>query len=160
MFYVLMTHKSAECYDSVFEYIRNNIFDMKPKEFMSDWEAGLRKSLRTNFPGIVLRGCWFHLKRAVWLKVVKLNLKRFIKENIDAAKLVTKLTNLSLLPMNQIPKGFKHIKEQAKKIGVDQEMNKLFDYFEQTWHVKVTIQKTKLNHIYRDIPDKFIRIRS
>lgn len=69
--YVLMTNKTAECYTAVFNFIKNNIFDLKPAIIMTDWETGLRCAIRTCFPNSTLKGCWYHYCAALRKKVDK-----------------------------------------------------------------------------------------
>lgn len=133
-----MTKKSTECYDAVFKYIEDNIMKLQPTEFMADYEASMRKSLNNQFPNAIIRGCWFHFKRALWAKCAKLGLLTFLKNNTDAKKAVTKLQNLPLLRTDQIQKGYKHVKSRAEACGVADNLKPLFDYFQKYWLRKVS----------------------
>ena len=41
---------------------------------MSDFEIGLRKSIKKNFDNCLLEGCFFHYSKAIWKKIKKLKL--------------------------------------------------------------------------------------
>lgn len=54
-----MTKKTSECYMDVFKYIEDNIMNLKPNSFMSDWEAGMRKAISICYPDARISGCWY-----------------------------------------------------------------------------------------------------
>ena len=83
--YILLSSKNQELYDEVFtqliKFIKihsnfNNFTDIK---VMRDFELGLRKSIKKNFVGCLLQGCFFHFSKAIWAKIKKLGL---FKKNI------------------------------------------------------------------------------
>ena len=41
---------------------------------MCNFELGLRKSIKKNFVGCLLQGCYFHFCKAIWAKIKKLGL--------------------------------------------------------------------------------------
>lgn len=137
LFYVLMSNKTTECYKAVFEYISQHIFDMQPTEIITDFEGGLRKAIRLVFQSVILRGCYFHYKKAIRLKCEKSNLKKLFAENQHAANIRLKLMNLPLTPMHQTKTAYDLIVKQAKKFGVDKALKPLFTYFNRFWVVKV-----------------------
>lgn len=132
-----MTKKSIECYDAVFDCIRNELFKLQPTEFITDFEAGMRQSIRKNFPEATLRGCWFHYKRAVRQKCSKLGIDSFFKSNRNALKIKRKLLNLPLLPAQHIPNAYSHIKSFAQRKKISKKLKALFGYFERFWLVQV-----------------------
>ena len=62
--YVLMQNKSFAAYNELFDqlkYIDERYgFNLAPKFGHSDFEHAVRKALKHNYPGIQLRGCYFH----------------------------------------------------------------------------------------------------
>lgn len=57
--YALMTRKTAQSYLALFEYIEQKLFELDPKEMMTDFEKGMRKAIKICWPDVILRGCWF-----------------------------------------------------------------------------------------------------
>lgn len=53
-----MDKKNTKSYESLFFYIKNNIFDMNPTVVITDYEQGLRSSIKTVFPNAQCIGCW------------------------------------------------------------------------------------------------------
>lgn len=86
-FYVLMSGKSAELYTDVFNHIEKNIFSMKPARFMTDFESGLRKAIKTCYPDAALHGCWYHYSAAIRRKMRNLGMQRTINNNEHARKI-------------------------------------------------------------------------
>lgn len=128
-----MTRKTPECYLAVFDYIEQNVFKMKPMEMMTDFEDGLRLAIRKFWPKVVIRGCWFHMSRAVHRRYLKLGLNK-IRNNKKNAKMIRRmLMSIPLLPADRIGDGFHAIKSFAKKKRLFKRLEKLFDYFERYW---------------------------
>lgn len=140
-----MTSKAANCYDDVFEYL-DNIFNLQPKQFMCDFEGGMRKSLKKKYPNASMKGCWFHYcacirKRARKLGVSKLWNQKSRKENNEAAteakKIYKMVQSLPLLPEKYFFVGYQYVKCSASKINLDKQFAKLFEYFDRTWIMEV-----------------------
>ncbi|XP_051171105.1 uncharacterized protein LOC127287980 [Leptopilina boulardi] len=58
--WVLMSKKTTEAYKSVFQEIKRLIPEFNMEEPLTDYEPGLQRALREEFPGIILHGCHFH----------------------------------------------------------------------------------------------------
>lgn len=127
-----MTRKTADCYSAVFKYIEETIkFELKPAEFMTDFEDGMRLAIKKRWPKSVVRGCWFHLCRAVKKRARKLRLNK-IKSKY--AKMIRKmLMCIPLLPTDDIDEGYRGIKKFAKKHRLSKRFAPLFNYFERYW---------------------------
>lgn len=57
---VLMTNRTTDAYESVFEYIHEKLFSLKANAIITDFERTLRNGLRAVVPDTTLLGCWFH----------------------------------------------------------------------------------------------------
>ena len=56
-----MEAKTRNSYDTVFNYIRNNLLPrISPAIIVTDYETALRDVLQSYFPGARTSGCWFH----------------------------------------------------------------------------------------------------
>lgn len=117
-----------------------------PTEFMTDYEASMRLSIKTIFPNAIIRGCWFHYKRALQMKCAKLGLKAFMNKNDEAKIILKKLENLPLLNSTQIRTGFDHIRAQAEVNGILEDLTPLFKYFEQYWLRRVSTFSFEFSH--------------
>ena len=78
--YALLSSKSEELYDEFFTQLIRNIKTVNKDlcyeelKIMSDFELSLRKSIRKNFKGCILQGCYFHFCKSIWKKIKKLHL--------------------------------------------------------------------------------------
>lgn len=128
-----MTRKTAESYKALFEYIEKEIFELKPAEFMTDYEDGMRLGIKTRWPTVIIRGCWFHYSKAILKRCRKLSLTKLLKENADAKAIKKQLAALPLLPANQIEEGFAAIQKLASKKKLTKRFRRLFSYVRSYW---------------------------
>lgn len=131
--YCLMTRKTADAYMAVFKFIEDKLFKLNPNMIMTDYEDGLRLVIRNYWRNVVIKGCWFHLKRAIHKKCISFGLKKFLQENVDARTLKTMLVNLPLLPEDRLLEGYESIKNFARKKKLERRFAKVFSYFESYW---------------------------
>lgn len=132
-----MTHKSTEAYNALLQYIEVNIFKLQPVQFMTDFEAGLRKALNETYVNVLLNGCWFHYTAAVRAKVLRLRLYKFTVENANARQIYRMLLKLPLLPAAQIVNGYRIILQKAHSTNVYKRFIGVFRYFESFWLILV-----------------------
>lgn len=132
-----MTRKTQSCYTAVFQYIETHVFSLEPTEMMTDFEAGMRNSIRTVYPKSKLRGCWFHYCSALRKKTKKFRLRPIINSNPYARFLFKELMSLPLLPAVNIVQGYKHIKRLAQSYQMFENFRGYFRYFESFWLVEV-----------------------
>ena len=78
--FALLSSKIEQLYDEVFSQLIRNIkavnkdFVYNNLSIMSDFELSLRKSIKKNFTGCTLQGCYFHFCKSIWKKIKKLHL--------------------------------------------------------------------------------------
>lgn len=108
-----MTRKTAEAYRAVFKCIEERLFELKPAEFMTDYEEGMRSAIKKHWPNVVIRGCLFHFDRAIQRKCNSFGLMRTLKKNFNARKIRGMLMSIPLLAANQIEEGYGHIRKFA-----------------------------------------------
>lgn len=128
-----MSRKSTEAYHAVFKYIEDEIYQLKPAQFMTDFEAGMRKAIVFTYPHAILFGCWYHYCAAIRRKVLGLNLYRLIVDSVSAKSIYRKMLSLPLLPSELIQEGYELIKQEAYDKKLYKEFKKVFLYFENFW---------------------------
>lgn len=136
-----MTRKTASCYTAAFQYIETHVFNLEPAEIMTDFEAGMRNSIKTVYPKTRLRGCWFHFCYALRKKSLQLGLRPLINSNRHAKLVFKELMSLPLLPAANIVQGYLHIKRIAQSYKLLKEFRGFFTYFESFWLVEVKGKK-------------------
>lgn len=128
-----MTSKSTDAYKSVFNYIENNIFELKATSFMTDFESSMRAAINLCYPNADLYGCWYHFKAAVRRRCLQEGLSRMTKENPFAQTIYRMLLNLPLLPPESIEAGYKSIVEMAQNKNLLEGFKHIFLYFQNFW---------------------------
>lgn len=114
---------------------------MQPAMFMTDYEDGMRLAVRKFWPNIVLRGCWYHLCRAVNRRANKTGLAKILMTNDKAKAITSGLMKLPLLPTDKIEEGFACVQQFARKNKLQKRFSPLLEYFERYWlrnQVKIT----------------------
>lgn len=130
---MLTTKKSALSYRSIFNFIEHNVFQLKPKEIITDFEAGLRKALNEVYPNALLRGCWFHFCLNITKKCNELGLRSLIRKNPEAKFHEKAIMNLPLLPSDDTLYGFGHIKTLVRESDLSNQLEPLLSYVENYW---------------------------
>lgn len=129
-----MSNKTAECYKAVFRFIENNIFKLEPECFITDFEAGMRAAIKFQYPKIILKGCWYHYCCSLSRHIKQMrNVSATINVKSDAALIKGQLMNLPLLPKNRFNEGYRYIKQRVRDCNLQEELQNLFAYFENTW---------------------------
>lgn len=128
-----MSGKKADLYKKVFDFVEKKLFPLNPAQFMTDFEAGLRKAINEIYPDAILNGCWYHFCAAVRRKLMSLDMYELIS-SVPAAKSVYRMIlSLPLLPKESISNGYRIIKQEAIDKNLHKEFKKIFEYFEQYW---------------------------
>ena len=132
--YVLQMKRDFEAYNEVFHQlkhlgVKNNV-SLNPKRGLTDFESAARKALKFNFPGIQLKGCYFHFKQAIGRWIFKHSYKKAYINNLGFKKWFRKLAALACVPLDQINEAFDLIQIDAPG---DIEAAPILNYFRKTW---------------------------
>lgn len=138
-----MSSRKAECYAAVFNFIDEKIFKLEPSSIMTDWEAGMRKALRSCYPNAMLRGCWYHYCAAIRKKCLTLGLHGTLQSCANARFIKQQIMSLPLLPTEHFECGYAYIKSMAKNMNLTSTFEPLFEYFDRYW-----IGQVKSFHIF------------
>lgn len=132
-----MSNKTTECYAAVFQFIEQEIFKLEPTEFMSDFEAGLRKAIANVYPNAKIRGCWFHYCKALRQKGHSLVVQTTRSQNAIAKMIMKEFMSLPLLPPGKFVEGFSQILTSIQENGLSKEFKKFVKYFNNFWMKQV-----------------------
>lgn len=126
LIYAVMSHKTKEAYQILFEMIKSQIPLWMPLKFMTDFEDAAMKAIKIVFPSVILKGCLFHLRNCLWRKAKELK----INKNRMLRRCISLCGNLALLPENYISEGWDYIKQEYCKLS---EAEAFLKYFEKFW---------------------------
>ncbi len=132
---ITTTGKSVYLYNTIFEdfkkKINNNInIEDIPNKIIIDFEKSLQKSIKTNFPNLVIDGCYFHYVKLLWGKAKKLGLCK--KEELKNTKIL--LFVLIIIPFLKVDDKvdvFEKIEELFT--NKDNGYRKMVAYFRKNW---------------------------
>lgn len=128
-----MSGKTADLYKKVFDFIEKNLIRLNPAQFMTDFEAGMRKTINEFYPNAVLYGCWYHFCAAVRRKFLSLDMYELITKVPAAKSIYRMIISLPLLPEESILNGYNIVKQEAIEKNLDKQFKEIFEYFEQYW---------------------------
>ncbi|CAF0913228.1 unnamed protein product [Brachionus calyciflorus] len=132
--FFLMVNKKEDSYDIVFGQTKEKALELNyylnPTCLICDFELALINSFRFNFPGILIRGCQFHHSQAIFKKIVGFGLKRLYCTNEIYSNWLSKLMNLSFVPLNYVVDAFQLLKLSKPN---DLKIDEIIAYFNNTW---------------------------
>lgn len=136
-----MSNRTTECYAAVLNFIESNVFELKPTAIITDFEAGMRKAIKTVYKDVVLRGCWFHYCQAIKKMALKLGLRNELRMIQEARFIYYKLMSLPLLPSKYYLEAFNFIKMHAQNQHFWIKFQPFFEYFQSFWIPQVIFRR-------------------
>lgn len=124
--YALMSHKDQKSYEILFNMIKSQIPDWKPKTYKSDYEIAAMKAIKKIFPEVTVKGCFFHYNQAVWKKgaALKLTKSKLLKRQVALSAV------LPLIPDSEILNGWAYIASESPN---DEQSKKFRLYMIKQW---------------------------
>lgn len=151
--YGLMTGKSKELYQSLFqdliEFAEQNDIQLNPSKIITHFEKAAIDALYEVFPGIVNKGCFFHLGQDGWRKIQDCGLAVQYGTNENMSLMLRHLFALAFLPSNEIPMAFDTLKSRMPPVT-----NDVVQWFEENY-VHGIMQQQFQNEIVTRIPPPF-----
>ena len=109
--YALMTQKTTELYQAVFQRLHELAPDFHPLQVIADFEEAPAAAVRAVFGSdVVISGCWFHYAQALVKRLRKEGLADAYKNEPDIQKVFRCLLALPLLPAGDILPAFGDVK--------------------------------------------------
>lgn len=134
-----MSRKTSAAYTAVFKFIEENIFELNPKSFMTDYESAMRKGLMAVYPSVQLNACWFHYSQAVVRKASKIpNFFKELRKDENLDRIFHKFLALPLLPHHEIFNAFTMLKMAIECRSKTHIFEPFLQYFSRQWLVKVS----------------------
>lgn len=134
-----MTHKSQALYKATLNYIEDNIFQLNPTSFTTDYERAMRNSLKLIYPEANFGNCWFHFTQSVRRYASKLeNFFAMLSKNENLKQAYHMILAVPLLRARDILGVFEMIQ---LKIQCDEQkdvFDKFLTYFKSQWFKKVS----------------------
>ena len=132
--FALMEEKTTQAYEILFRVLNDSGFVIKT--FMSDFEKGSRNAVRNIYPGVNVKGCWFHYTQSIMRRVKKVGLQREYASVPFVNTTVRRLFALSFVKPAEVPDAVGAIEAEMSAFGGDgvgTKLNELMTYFRRTW---------------------------
>lgn len=133
-----MSKKTEVAYQNIFMYIEENIFQLKPDSFTTDYEIAMRNGIKSVYKNAVMVACWFHYTQALRRKCSKISdffVNAATNETID--RIFHKFLSLPLLPPNKIKEAYSSLKLAAQCMENREPFDQFLKYYENQWLRKV-----------------------
>ena len=102
----LLRGKDQTIYIRFFSHIkdlsRQQNLHLQPQTVFIDNEIATSNAATTAFPGVTIKGSFFHNTQCIWSKTQKYGLQTYYKANDDIIKLVRRAAVLPLVPQNEV----------------------------------------------------------
>ena len=132
MVYALMTSKSKENYERLFQELIDLGEEadqiLAPPVIITDFEQAAINATQVEFPGSIHKGCFFHLCQNFWKKIQALGLAIEYGDSEDFSIKLRHITALAFLPSSEIPNAFDQIKPLMPSNATE-----LIQYFEDNY---------------------------
>ena len=117
--YALLPSKTQEVYETLFRELvaaaaeLEPALELRPLHLMFDFERAALNAAGAVFTGAEVHGCLFHLPQNIYRKVQEEGLTLDYRDDEDVQLSIKKLVALAFLPAEEIPEGFRIIKDVA-----------------------------------------------
>ncbi|XP_077863133.1 uncharacterized protein LOC144345908, partial [Saccoglossus kowalevskii] len=120
--YALMNGKRLEQYRRVLQHLKDRTAaagrQFAPTTVISDYEMSIRQAFEAEFPGISVKGCYFHLTQCFWRKIQELGLVNAYNNHRRTQRLLRKVFALGYLPVALVRQNFGLLRRsrQARRV--------------------------------------------
>ncbi|KAL0821973.1 hypothetical protein ABMA28_005362 [Loxostege sticticalis] len=129
IFFCLLPNKKESTYTEVFRILKEK-FQVSISFFKSDWETAIMNAVKTVYPDVKIKGCFFHFSNAIWKNAEKFEMTL----DKQHRRIVRLTTNLALLPVEYVPEGWLFIMNEAPD---DTATANFVAYFQKQWMGKI-----------------------
>ena len=130
--YILMQSRTYIAYEDVFSRLKACAerygVSLAPRLVLLDFEKAARKALKFSFPGIKIKGSFFHNKQAFGRWIFKNGYKVTYAINLEFNKWLNKLASLAIVPIQQIDDAWHLIVSESNLLS-DINVQRILKYF-------------------------------
>lgn len=127
--FTLMEKKTYYSYKLILANLKSLMPSCKITNFMTDYEAAIRKALKSEFPHARISGCYFHYVKAI----NKVSRKFGLSKDVKFETAIQKVSALALLPNEFISDGFKIIDRENRSFKYSFRWNRFKKYWRRQW---------------------------
>lgn len=128
--YFLLQRKDQNTYSRMFEILKSLIPNFTPAKILVDFEKACINAAAMSFPGVTIKGCYFHLTQSLIRKINSEGLKLEYESNIDSRLALKSLTALAFVPTNDVKRVFHTL---ATSFPNEERYENVLNYFMLTY---------------------------
>ena len=135
--YALLPNKKRDTYSRLFSMLKVIAPTLAPKSVVCDYEQAVILAMQESFPGVAIKGCFFHLSQNFQRKIASTGYATLYQTNSDFALKAKMLLAISFVPIDRIDEYFDVILEQ-----LSDEHTTLAEWFEDNYLGRVNRRGT------------------
>ncbi|XP_064104029.1 uncharacterized protein LOC135213860 [Macrobrachium nipponense] len=128
--YVMMPDKAQSTYERVFQILKDKRPDCDPENVTLDFENSAINASMTVYPDANINECFFHLSQSIWRKIQITGLSNSYISDVNCRLDCKMLAALAFLNPDEVTDAFEELNEDLERLQLDEEMQILYDYFE------------------------------
>ncbi|XP_060080091.1 uncharacterized protein LOC132559482 [Ylistrum balloti] len=134
LLFALLPGKSQTIYTRFLEKLKSTMEDLhlqlNPTVLFMDFESAAQNAAKAAFPGITLKGCFFHYTQCIWRKTQQLGLQTHYRDNEDIHRLIRRA---AVLPLIRIEDYWFNAWNDLKDVNLPVETTTFTDYVTTQW---------------------------
>ncbi|CAB4416828.1 unnamed protein product [Rhizophagus irregularis] len=146
-----MSGKSKELYQVLFqnliEFAEENNISLTPSKILTDFEIAAINASNEEFPGVINKGCLFHLGQSGWRKIQECGLAVQYGSDEHLSLMLRHLFALAFVPSSEIPIAFDTLKS-----SIPPEANEIVQWFEENYVLGKVRRQLQDGNIIRTPP--------
>lgn len=136
MVYVLVPNKQRSTYNRILTQLIDLKRELKPVSVMTDYETALYSAFQSAFPGVRIRGCFYHFGQCFWRRIQQepdIQAKYRDDTDPDFQIHLKTLMSLAFVPVPDVIETFMELLETSFFKDNENLLSPLVNYFEDTW---------------------------
>ncbi len=128
--YVFLPNKTQVSYTETLRQVHTLNPNLNPHTVLIDFELAIKNALETVFPGVIMKGCYFHFTRNIWKRIQSNGLHERYQHDHGFVTDVRMIAALAFVPENDVDRVYNIL---ANNNNVDAELDVILDYIEETY---------------------------
>ena len=104
-----------------------------PTDMLFDFEQAAFNAACATFPGIDVKGCFFHLCQNLWKRIQRNGLEPLYEADNDFAMLMRSISPLAYVPEADVPQAFYDLETEIRNNYNNNGIDAVLDYFEDNY---------------------------
>ena len=131
--FALLPNKTGHTYGRLMAEVDANMNGHAPTDFLFDFEQAAFNAARNTFPGVEVKGCFFHLCQNIWKKIQQNGLAQLYEDDDDFALLMRSISALAFVPEVDVPQAFYDLEQEIRNNYNNNGIDVVLDYFEDNY---------------------------